>query len=137
VRELLSRDGFVNLPGVGTAAIYVLVWGERIVYVGQSTNVFARICSHRNRLLRYKKGKKSYNRNDWDRVIHFDRVWVRFCAKDELDYLELEMIRKYNPEVNILLRRHDIPEWEVDLDKIGLGTWKRPLNESPRVLRRI
>lgn len=133
----LAKDGFVGLPGVATSGVYVLVWGERIVYVGQSVNVFQRICSHRNRLSRYKRGKMGHNHQEWARVIHFDRVWVLFAPRDELDHLELEMIRKYNPEVNILLRRHDIPEFEVDLNKIGLGTWKRPSAESRAVLRRI
>lgn len=135
--EMLAQDGLVGVPGLGTAAVYVLVWGERIVYVGQSTNVFARICSHRNRLLRYRKGKLGHNRPDWDRVIHFDRVWVKFCAQDELDGLELAFIRKYRPEVNVLLRREEIPECEIDLEKLGLGTWKRPSAGSRKILRRV
>lgn len=135
--DSLARDGFVDLPGISSSGVYVLVWGERIVYVGQSVNVYARICSHRNRLLRYRKGKIGHNRPEWDRVIHFDRVWVMWAAVDELDHLELETIRKYNPEVNKILRRYDIPTFEVDLNKIGLGEWTRPYNESARVLRRI
>jgi len=61
--------------------IYFLVKDEKIVYVGQSTNIFARVGTH-------KMDK------DFDKAVYFE------CPSTELDDLEYELITVLQPKYN-------------------------------------
>ena len=62
----------------GSSGVYFLIKGSKVIYVGQSVNVFARISSH----AQYKD---------------FDSYAYVSCAKDRLDILESLYIHTLNP----------------------------------------
>lgn len=78
----MPRDG--GIPGV-----YFLIDGTKIVYVGQSTNVHARVYQHRIAL-----EKK------------FTRYFLLPCQPDELTALESRYIHLYRPKYNLM------PVWD-------------------------
>ena len=61
--------------------IYFLVKDEKIVYVGQSTNIFARVGTHKTD-------------KDFDKAVYFE------CPSTELDDLEYELINILQPKYN-------------------------------------
>ena len=61
--------------------IYFLVKDGKIVYVGQSTNVFARVGTHKTD-------------KDFDKAVYFE------CSSTELDDLEYELINILQPQYN-------------------------------------
>ena len=61
--------------------IYFLIKDKKIVYVGQSTNIFARVGAH-------KMDK------DFDKAVYFE------CPSTELDDLEYELINILQPQYN-------------------------------------
>jgi len=61
--------------------IYFLIKDEKIVYVGQSTNIFSRVGTH-------KIDK------DFDKAVYFE------CPSTELDDLEYELINILQPKYN-------------------------------------
>src|SRR5438128_2391324 len=69
-----------------TCGIYYLTDGLDVLYVGKSTNVEARIAQWRS--------------ND----IDFSQVFVDKCQPQQLDRLECEAIRRYDPPFNIVGR---------------------------------
>ena len=89
-------EDFVDLP-LHSAGVYLLWWEGRVVYVGQSRNVFSRLSRHRCNYQNWLNGRRvqqgrSQNEN---RVIKFDRASVKFCRERDLDKLELELIEKF------------------------------------------
>lgn len=100
MRELLL-DGFVEYISPELIGVYVLCLEGDIIYIGQSTNVTARLREHR------RKGKV------------FDCVYVRYCAEAELDRIEVSMIRKHKPKNNIT-NNNELPNIKIDLAKLGL-----------------
>lgn len=67
--------------------IYFLIKEDRIVYVGKSINGISRIINH-------------IQDNDKD----FDSYYFVKVDKMELDFLEEQYIREFNPYYNILLK---------------------------------
>lgn len=67
-------------------AIYFLIAGAEIVYVGQSTNVYRRLAQH------FAK-----------KIIEFDRYFVLPCQAELLDVLEAKYISELRPAANRLL----------------------------------
>ena len=61
--------------------IYFLVKDGKIVYVGQSTNIFARVGTHKTD-------------KDFDKAVYFE------CPSTELDDLEYELINILQPQYN-------------------------------------
>lgn len=91
-------EGFVDVSFLLHCAVYALLRKGEVVYVGQSKRPMTRIYSHV-----HKRGKLS----PWKPGIRerkvgfaFDGIWVRPCMLSELDGLEQEMIRKYQPKHN-------------------------------------
>ena len=60
--------------------VYFLLWENEIIYIGQSTNIIQRICSH------VTEGKKG-----------FDRVLYLPCPQGLLDHYERQLIRHIRP----------------------------------------
>ncbi|MGH8100365.1 MAG: hypothetical protein ACREIW_03645 [Chthoniobacterales bacterium] len=71
----------LTVDGRRLIGIYFLVALNKVVYVGQSTNVLARVHAH------------SAN-------IEFDRAFYLPCAADELDTLEVGLIARLKPRYN-------------------------------------
>ena len=112
--------------------VYLLFWKGAVVYVGQSVQVFARICTHRNTLSRLLKGKPMEAYGYSRRPIRFDKFRIYFCKKDELLKLEREMIRLYKPRWNTVDKEDRVrKEIDIDaliarakLDQADLAQWK-------------
>jgi hypothetical protein len=123
---------FVELP-LHPSGVYMLVWRGRVVYVGQSINLFSRLARHRTNYENHLKGKRvpaSGSPNEY-RAIAFDKALVKFCKREELDRLELELIAKHKPELNILLR--DRRPIKIDLGKLGFDgeKFREPIIPRP------
>jgi hypothetical protein len=81
----VSAAVMIDVPA-HVVGIYHLMLGNRVRYIGQTVNIFSRICSWRTNP-RIKPGE-------------FDRVAFYPCTFGELDALELEHIKCYQPEMN-------------------------------------
>jgi hypothetical protein len=80
MNDTLKDLGFKNVSYLLNPGIYVLLLKGKIVYVGQTINMFARL------------GHTSHRERD------FDTVYFIKCDRLELDRLEALMIRKFNPQ---------------------------------------
>jgi hypothetical protein len=81
---VLTEEAIVarSLPAEPQCGVYFLIQDSRIVYIGQSVNVHARLADH------------------WNGEKRFDRVyWVR-CAQRDLAPLEAAYIAQFNPPLN-------------------------------------
>ena len=74
-------------------AIYVLYQGAEVVYVGQSSNVFSRLATHK------KEAKKD-----------FDSFRILYCRHNRMTYWERRLIKKYEPKYNISQNRRKAKE---------------------------
>lgn len=70
--------------------IYLLVDGEEIVYVGQSTNVIQRVSAH--------KANRNHHHERWR--TKWDRAFWMPVANDDLDDYEGALIRRLTPRYN-------------------------------------
>ena len=81
-----ASESFHITPWLTLPCIYFLVdHADAVLYVGQSTNVLARIASH------LKK------------IPGVSRIFIKSCIREELDGTELHFIKKYRPPHNIVL----------------------------------
>ena len=71
------RDDVIR-PGV-----YLLFWGDEIVYVGQSIHPYGRITQH-----------------DKEKLKSFDSFRILHCRADNLYYWERKLIRRFVPKYN-------------------------------------
>lgn len=71
------------VPFVEVVGVYFLIQNEKIVYIGQSTNIFKRLYEH-------KKDKDK----SWDAYSYIE------CSAGELDIVESMYIFKYEPIYN-------------------------------------
>ena len=104
----------------GASAVYLLLRGGEVVYVGQSVNVFARVASHYQALARKRKGlgynTSPHTLSDAQKaMVVFDEVLIKTCLKADLDREELALIQRYLPKHNVRLKR---PESKIDLGKL-------------------
>lgn len=125
-------EDFVELP-LHPSGVYMLVWRGRVVYVGQSINLFNRLARHRTNYENALKGKPApmTGSPNEHRVIAFDHALVKFCQKEELDRLELELIAKHKPELNINLRNRRAIT--IDLGRLGFDgeKFREPILPRP------
>ena len=91
--------------------IYVLFLAGRIVYVGQSTNVFARLAQHQERKT-------------------FDRFSFIVCTRTDLNNLETKLIREFRPPLNISKNSTPAPRQR---DAPSDAEWQERLKEFNRV----
>lgn len=96
----MKLDGFVDVSLALKCGIYALVSQGEVVYVGQSKCMLTRIYSHRN------AKRKSGSLPSWFPVkgIAFDEIHVQPCHPDLIDQLERDMINRYKPKFNTLLK---------------------------------
>lgn len=87
--ELDEIFGGARLKRKAEPGVYFLLQGARVMYVGQSKWVHARLCEH----VRAEK-------------IIFDRYFVLLCKPSELTTLESIYLHKFKPPHN-RLPRHD------------------------------
>jgi GIY-YIG catalytic domain len=84
--ELVSETQRIVPVGFPTGSgVYFLTLSSRIVYIGQSRNVMARVAQHFN-----------------DGFYQFDFAWWQACPTEELNKLERAWIQRLMPDKNIL-----------------------------------
>ena len=137
----LADAGFVALPGAAQpSCVYALLAQGEVIYVGQTKNIYQRMYSHYNAKMRgYRKRNAPPYLNNIGlddiraRAIPYDAVMVRFCAKYDLNRLEIEFIERYRPKYNIANRRIDEAKFNVNIaelaKKVGVP-WNLPSTPS-------
>ena len=136
----LRSQGFEPLPGVNApSGVYLLLSAGKIVYVGQSKNVYSRMYAHHNARRRGRRRNGSEFLTPGDirgMAIPFDQVLVKFIPERDLDLVEAELIQRYRPRFNISIPQiTKLPNGvKVDIGAIAreLG-WK---TNEPKVRRR-
>ena len=83
------------------AGVYALLYAEEVIYIGKATKLVTRIYSHRNVWERFKKGIK-LPPNVRPMLFSDFHYWP--CQEFALDKLERELIAKYMPKHNRLLK---------------------------------
>ncbi len=97
----MEEDGFFDVSDILQSGIYALTWRGEVVYVGQAKRLFVRLYTHassRYRLRKVTMGKKTIKGSV------FDGICVLPCSELELDRREREMIQKYRPKYNEMLK---------------------------------
>lgn len=96
--------GFVEVSEVLRCGVYALVHKGQVVYVGKSKTMLGRLYTHRQQWL--AKRRKKEDQAWWIRTpgIDYDEVHVQPCHPDRLDGLERDMINRYKPRFNQLLK---------------------------------
>lgn len=94
----------------GVCGVYLLLREGKVVYAGQSVNIFARIGVHHQTMVRMRKGLKvSPNVMKAEAFVAFDEVRIKQCAKRDLDKEEIRLIQQYLPHHNTLMKRAEQP----------------------------
>jgi hypothetical protein len=75
------RD-IVKTPNFSKIGVYFLIKENKIIYVGKSIYIIDRLETHR-------RSKKRYN-----------KVFIHYCTKENIDILESKYIYKFMPEEN-------------------------------------
>ncbi len=99
---------FLRFPmSFGPSGVYLLLREGKVVYAGKSTNVFARIATHYQRMERRNKNKAPFLDAvaRYVTLIKFDEVWIKRCHRSMLDAEELALIQQHLPEHNVLMKR--------------------------------
>lgn len=133
----MELDGFISIGEALQSGVYALVSCGQVVYVGKSKCMLVRIYSHRN--AKSKKGSLP----SWFPVkgIAFDDVFIRPCHPDRIDQLEYDMINRYKPKFNDLLKNklHTQAPFSIHVGAISLALNKDvvPHPALPKINRRI
>lgn len=96
----MQLEGFVDISQALKCGVYALVAKGEVVYVGKSKCMLVRIYSHRN------ANRKAGTLPSWFPIkgVTFDEVHIQPCHPDNLDNLENQLINRYKPRHNILLK---------------------------------
>ena len=121
-----------NVTGMFGPGVYALCHGETIVYVGKAVVLIKRLYTHHNTLSRLRKGQQPLK---GAKAIYFNQVMIWPCRKGDLDRLEREMIARYRPRRNALLK----PEGKVSLEAVGfdLTRLRTGVAATPMFRRRV
>lgn len=133
-------EGFEDVTPVLRSGVYILCAKGVVIYVGKSKKMVSRIDNHRSVWAEKRKGKASwlYEQLGIPGIL-FDEVHVRPCPAEDLDRLEREMIDRYRPKYNQMLRKTGPIRAPITLNIRGLTI---PLNaaaqpQQPRFERRV
>ena len=96
-------EGSFDISAVLRQGVYMLLRGEKVVYVGKSKCMLLRVAAHRSLARRRVP--------DWlpIRGIVFDNVHVIPCHPDRIDALERGLIDFYQPHHNVQHRTFPTP----------------------------
>ena len=81
IMKLEENDNLLIFPNIQRPIIYLLLYEQEVVYVGQSKIGLLRPYSHKDKI--------------------FTDVVVIYCEENELDKKETDYIRKYKPKYNM------------------------------------
>ena len=117
----LAAEGFQEVDRAAQpVGVYCLLLRGEVVYVGQSVSVYRRLAQHHGSAKQKKNYLNTPLGGSHTMHIEFDAVMVKWCSKDRLDLLEEELIRRYRPKHNIIIR-DELPDLPVDLSALGLN----------------
>lgn len=119
-------DGFTPCGQLLRSGVYALVYKKDVVYVGKAKVLLARLMQHKNNYTNRRKRPAA--------SIPFDDFWVRPCHTVDLDRLEAEMIAKYQPKYNRLLKKANAPI-TINISGVELALTPKPPKEG--MMRRI
>lgn len=128
----MELSGFIGVSGVLKSGVYALVHLGRVVYIGKSKTMLARIYTHRAQW-----GRKAM---PWLPVkgILFDEVFIRPCPLDRIDSLEYDMINLYKPKYNVQLKHTGRSNAQVELKYKDLTLiLNKPPEPTVKIERRI
>jgi hypothetical protein len=116
---MVLSDQFLTIPvRDGVCGVYLLLREGKVVYAGQSLNVFTRIGQHHQLMVRMRKGLKvQANAMKPEAYVAFDEVRIKQCAKRDLDKEEIILIQRYMPQHNTLMKRVEQPRHFDSLSK--------------------
>lgn len=92
----MKVSGFLDVSSLLGPGVYALCRWKEIIYIGKAKVVLHRVYAHRNALERMRKGKPVS-------AVPFSGILIMPCALSDLDRLEREMIKKYEPRYNLRL----------------------------------
>jgi len=110
----MELAGFRNVGEILRSGVYALVCAGKVVYIGKSKKMLARIYAHKTQA---GKGKSIFTSA---RGIRFDEVFICPCPIEKLDALEADMIDLYKPKYNINHKTSDLITQEVVLVHQGV-----------------
>lgn len=131
---MLKDDGFVCYGALLHCAVYALVRRGVVVYIGKSKFLTTRIHEHIRKRGKTPAKKLLYGTSEYKGMM-FDDIWVRPCMLGELDHLEVQMIRKYQPKYNV--QHREVPP-ALDLSELlkAIIPMRGPPVEAP-IRRRV
>lgn len=133
--EELQARGFVEAPRVDKPiGIYVLLREGKVVYVGQSRNVYTRLGQHYVSKAKTRSRSMHFAPSDPRGLpIKFDQVMMLFCEREKLNLLEAELIRRYKPKYNSQVGRTNLPDVEIDVVALAqeVGIQYNELDKKP------
>src|SRR5438270_14040848 len=128
----MQIEGFTDVSQVLRSGVYILLHRGVVIYIGKSKTMLNRIYTHRSMWGAKARGKVP----SWMPVkgILFDEVFIRPCALDVIDQLELEMINLYKPKFNTRLKSPGATDrpFQIRINGIALS-----LNVKQEIERRI
>ena len=118
VESRLRTKGFSAFGGTFRAVgVYVLLRGEEVLYVGQSTNVWSRVGLHYSTRERNGRARQHVSTGiTWNVPIPFTSVMVLWCGRNELNDLELQFIKEFKPPFNVAVR--EPTKMKISLDEL-------------------
>lgn len=109
-------EGALELGAMLRSGVYLLLHRGTVVYVGQSKQVLRRVYAHRVVWAAKRKGRRLTQLRT--QGILFDDFLMVPCPEDRLDGLERELIQRFRPRCNTLLKGRE-PVGEVRLRVLG------------------
>lgn len=103
----MNLDGFDDVTEIMRCGVYALVSKGKVIYVGKSKGMLARVYTHRQNWIARRRGRGI---PDWltpVKGILFDEIHVCPCSLDRLDSVEREMIDRYKPKYNEQLKTQE------------------------------
>lgn len=132
----MQLEGFVEISPCLKSGVYALVAKGKVIYVGKSKSMIARINAHRRKWIDKRKGSKA---SDFIPIpgLLFDEIHIRPVPLDQLDRVETEMINKYKPRYNVQLKTSDKIFAPIFLTINGFMVAMNAAPPAPKLERRI
>lgn len=94
------EPGFERLDHIrDPGGVFCLCLKGRVVYVGQTSNLYHRAGQATVRMRRPFRRVRGTTVGDFNEIpLFFDEVWVKFCGEGEATRLKADLIEKHRPE---------------------------------------
>lgn len=130
---VMEADGFLDVSTMLHCCVYALLQRDVVVYIGKTKQPLTRLYSHAHARGKLEPWKAGYTTRK--KGFKFDGIWIRPCMLAQLDQLEVDMIRKYQPKYNVRMREAPPP---LDLSELlkEIVPMRGPPVEAP-IRRRV